>query len=262
MTDSPSLAFRGERMAQSLLSYAGAAGGDVGGTVPGRPNFQAAQRPKNGAAIQQPAYHLHQLYGRSILLDWKAAKPGASKDDVIEFILDVVRVPAASICSVTIEHGSQLFLFTMEGEEIYEGVLARLREGIAWPKANGAKVFGWATLEALTQVRVSNVPFYLSLEALKIHLSQYGRVIRTNRGRCRKRLPNAADGIIHLTMQLKNPDWLPRYIQLVDEKGVLAASMAVNTDEGKRPCYKCGSKAHPSFYCRAGTRPRDAPAAV
>ena len=249
-------------MAQSLLSYAGAAGGDVGGTVPGRPNFQAAQRPKNGAAIQQPAYHLHQLYGRSILLDWKAAKPGASKDDVIEFILDVVRVPAASICSVTIEHGSQLFLFTMEGEEIYEGVLARLREGIAWPKANGAKVFGWATLEALTQVRVSNVPFYLSLEALKIHLSQYGRVIRTNRGRCRKRLPNAADGVIHLTMQLENPDWLPRYIQLVDEKGVLAASMAVNADEGKRPCYKCGSKAHPSFYCRAGTRPRDAPAAV
>ena len=182
-------------MAQSLLSYAGAAGGDVGGTVPGRPNFQAAQRPKNGAAIQQPAYHLHQLYGRSILLDWKAAKPGASKDDVIEFILDVVRVPAASICSVTIEHGSQLFLFTMEGEEIYEGVLARLREGVAWPKANGAKVFGWATLEALTQVRVSNVLFYLSVEVLRIHLSQYGRVIQANRRHCRKRLLNAADGV-------------------------------------------------------------------
>ena len=150
----------------------------------------------------------------------------------------------------------------MEGEEIYEEVLAKLREGVAWPKANGAKVFGWATLEALTQVRVSNVPFYLSVEALKIHASQYGRVIWAKRGRCRKRLSNAADGVIHLTMQLENPDWLPGYIQLVDEKGVLAASMAVNTDEGKRPCYKCGSKAHPSFYCRAGTRPRDAPAAV
>ena len=79
-------------MAQSLLSYAGAAGGDVGGTVPGRPNFQAAQRPKNGAAIQQPAYHLHQLYGRSILLDWKAAKLNATKEEVVDFVLDVVKV--------------------------------------------------------------------------------------------------------------------------------------------------------------------------
>ena len=59
-------------MAHSQLSYAGVAGGDDGSTVPGKPNVQAAQWPKNGAAIQQPAYHLHQLYGRSILLDWKA----------------------------------------------------------------------------------------------------------------------------------------------------------------------------------------------
>ena len=126
----------------------------------------------------------------------------------------------ASLRSVSIEHGLQLFLFTMEADAVYEEILVKQREGVVWTKVGGALVFGWANLEALTQVRVSYVQFYLLVEALKIHLSQFGQVVRASRGRCRRTLPNSADGLVHLTMQLENLNWLPGYIQLIDYKGV------------------------------------------
>lgn len=240
-------------MQQPATSFAAAVAGGVSGGAGAK-----TKQPRPRSQILQPAYHIQPLHGLSLLIEWRHAKPTATKDDLVDFILDDAKIPGICIKSVGIEHASQLFLVTMEGQEEYDLALEKLRNGVPWTKASGTKLHGWSTLESLTHVRVSNVPFYLSVAALKAHLCQFGRVVRAERGKHRKRLTNVADGIVHFTMQLEDSTRLPAFIQLVDKDETLSASMPVHTDIGKRHCYKCG-KGHPLYTCKLTSRPADAP---
>jgi hypothetical protein len=62
-----------------------------------------------------------------------------------------------------------------------------------------------------------------------------------------------------LSMHLEDAAALPGYLQLLDDQGNLAASLAVHTDGGRRVCYRCGSHTHVGQWCRATTRLPTAP---
>jgi hypothetical protein len=95
------------------------------------------------------------------------------------------------------------------------------------------------------------LPPFLSTDAVVHHMATFGRVVCTSRGTL---FPHTLDGMLHLTMQLDDPDRLPAYLQLVDEGGHLAASLAVHTDCRRRHCYKCGGN-HVAMWYRAAQRP-------
>jgi hypothetical protein len=195
--------------------------------------------------------------GRMLVVDTKAAKPAATRNELADFVLQCLPVPPIEMISVYTDHVTQHLFVTVDSEPVFEAALAALRAGVTWAAAGGALVYGWSTDEALTQVRVSNVPPFLSTDAVVRHMAAFGRIVRSSHG-AHRLFPRAADGVIHLLMHLEDADRLPAFLQLVDEGGHLAASLAVHTDGCRCHCYKCGGN-HVAMWCRASGRPAGTP---
>jgi hypothetical protein len=211
---------------------------------------QRSQDRREGT--QQPLYHLPYLFQKTVIIDVKSVKPTATRNELADFVLQCLPVQPMDVVSVYTDHVSQHLFVTVDTDNVFEATLDALRTGVAWAAAGGALVYGWSTEEALTQVRVSSVPPYLSTEAVVSHMAAFGRVVRVSRSGHRL-FPRAADGVIHLSMHLTHPDTLPAFLQLLDEGGHLAASLAVHTDGRRRHCYKCGGN-HIAMWCRASGR--------
>jgi hypothetical protein len=163
---------------------------------------QGHQRPQGRRdGVPQPLFHLPYLFGRMLVVDTKAAKPAATRNELADFVLQCLPVPTIGVISVYTDHVTQHLFVTMDSEPVFEAALAALRAGVAWAAAGGALVYGWSTDEALTQVRVSNVPPFLSTDAVVRHMATFGRVVRSSRG-AHRLFPRAADGVIHLSMHL------------------------------------------------------------
>jgi hypothetical protein len=218
----------------------------------------AAQRgnargaPPRREAAQQPLYHLPYLYGKSFFIDYRTVKPTATPTEQADFVLTCLNVPPLEVLSCYTDHVTQHLVVTVESEAVFVAALAALRAGVAWTAAGGALVYGWPTDEALTEVRVSSVPPFLSTDAVVRHMAAFGRVVRTARGPNRH-FPRAANGVLHLVMHLTDVAQLPAYLQIVDDGGHLAASLAVHTDGRRRHCYKCGGN-HVAMWCRGAGR--------
>jgi hypothetical protein len=91
------------------------------------------------------------------------------------------------------------------------------------------------------------VPPFLSTDAVVRHMSAFGGVVHTSTGTHRL-FPHTVDGVLHLTMQLDDPDRLTAYLPLVDEEG-LATSVAATM-------WQCGARQHSGLlallrFCRA-----------
>jgi hypothetical protein len=194
---------------------------------------QGHQRPQGRHdGMPQPIFHLPYLFGQTFIVNFKAAKPAATRNELAIFVLQCLPLLPIEVISVYTDHVTRLFV-TVDSEPVFEAALAALRAKVTWTTTGGAILYGWSTEEALTQVRVSNVPPFLS----------------TGRSSCgaHRLFPRVADGVIHLSMHLDNADRLPVFLQLVDEDGHLAASLAVHTDSRHRHCYKCGDN-HVAAY--------------
>jgi len=211
----------------------------------------AAQTQAPAAHI--PLHHLPHLQGGfSLLIDYRAVRPAASKVERADFVLKDLRIPAMEVLLIYVEHATQLLVLTLESEAVYVAALNRLRDGVPWAAAGGALVYGCSTQDSLTAVRVSNIPRGLPAEAILAHMLQFGPILRHSVGKDRL-FPRAGDAVLHLTMQLEEPDRLPQYIQIVDEKGALAESLSVHTDAQRRLCSRCGRAGH--FAQRWRARP-------
>jgi hypothetical protein len=205
-----------------------------------------------------PLHHLAYLYQHSFIVEFKAVKPTATVNELADFLLQDLQLPPLDVVSFYVDHAAQHLLVTVETEAVFQAALDRLAAGVAWAAAGGARTHGWAVSEALTSVRLSNVPPFLTTAALVDHMTQFGRVLHAQRGFSRL-FPRAANGVVHLSMHLEDAAVLPGYLQLLDEQGNLAASLAVHTDGGRRVCYRCGSHSHVGQWCRATTRLPTAP---
>jgi hypothetical protein len=206
-----------------------------------------------------PVFSVPELLGHTVLIDWKSARPNSNKGEIIDFVLTEMRIPVERILSITLETVSSLVMLQLADQETYETALEKLKNGIPWPLAQGATVYGWPASEPVDHVRVTVFPLNLSLEALKDHMAQFGRVLRVSRGTDRK-AKLVADGVVHLTMRLEEGTRLPAFIRLVDSQGRLVYPlMPVFTDSSPRVCFKCGKDGHAGYQCRVAGKPADAP---
>jgi hypothetical protein len=199
---------------------------DYSVTVQCGPGQQRPQEHHDGT--QQPLYHLPYLFGKTLIIDVKSVK------------LPVSTCAASRYESVYTDHVSQHLFVTVEPEDMFQ-----------------AAVYGWSTEVALTHVRVFSVPPYLSTEAVVTHLATFGRVLRVSRS-SHHLFPRAADGVMNLSMHLNDPHYLPAFLQMLDDGGHLAASLAIHTDSCHRHFYKCGGN-HVTMWCRAAGRSAGTP---
>jgi hypothetical protein len=122
-----------------------------------------------------------------------------------------------------VDHALQQLLVTVEADDIFN-----------------------AAVESLTTVRVSNVPTYISIDAVVALLAPYGRVVYVQRGFHRlPGFPRAANGVLHVSMSL------PGYLQFTDARNNLDATCPIHMDGGRRVCYRCGVANYVSQWCRA-----------
>ena len=221
-----------------------------------RPNLQG-QRP---AVAVNPLRHLSHLQGFSLLIDLKAICPNNTKVERANFVLKDLEVEAGEVISIFVDHVTQLLILTLESEAAYNSALERLHAGVPWAAANGANaVYGSSSSDAVSAVRVSNIPPGLPIPFVLSHMQQFGTILNHNMGRDRL-FPRATDGILHLTMVLHEVDNLPHFIQVVDDDDRLSNSLPVHMDSPRRRCYRCGRPSHLGYRCQAITRAPDAPA--
>ena len=222
-----------------------------------RPNLQG-QRP---AVAVNPLRHLSHLQGLSLLIDLKAVRPNNTKVERADFVLKDLGVEAGEVLSIFVDHVTQLLILTLESEAAYNITLERLHAGVPWAAADGATVYGSSSSDAVSAVRVSNIPAGLPIPFVLSHMQKFGTILNHNIGRDRL-FPRATDGILHLTMVLHEADGLPHFIQVVDDSNRLSNSLPVHMDSPRRRCYRCGRPSHLGYRCQAATRAPDAPASI
>jgi len=204
--------------------------------------------------LTYPVYHSRVILGHSLSIDWKAVKPTARMKDLVEFLIKDLKVKASDLRAVSVEHVTGLLILQLATREAFQAARERLRQGVPWTFAGGAKVMGWSPDEALTNLKVTNYPLHLKLETLDTILGQFGRVIRSSRGMV-PGLPGVTDNIVHISMQLDRGARLPAFVRCEEEPGRLSSYLIVilREDEGRK-CFRCG-RGHNPFYCREAGPP-------
>ena len=222
----------------------------------------ATERPGRRLAAEiNPLRHLSHLQGNSMLVDLKTVKPNFSKLERFDFVIKDLAIPAEEVLCIFVDHISQLLVLTVESEAVYKAALERLHVGVPWAAAGGAPVYGSSSSEAVSTVRVSNIPIGLAPSLVLAHMRRFGTVLTHSMGRDRL-FPRASDGVLHITMLLNDEVTLPYYIQVVDDKNRLSNSLPVHMDAPRRRCYRCGRPNHLGFRCQAASRAPDAPAST
>ncbi len=221
----------------------------------------AAAGGRRQAPAINPLRHLAHLQGFALLIDLKSAKQAYSKEERYDFVIKELGIPAREVLSIFVDHITQLLVLTVETEETFDKALERLQDGVPWAAAGDVPVYGSSSSEAVTAVRVSNLPHGLPVAYVLNFMKKFGIILNHHMGRDRL-FPRASDGILHITMVLSDAENLPHFIQVVDNQGRLSNSLPVHMDAPRRRCYRCGRSTHPGFMCHATSRVADAPAAV
>ena len=225
-------------------------------TAAHRPLLRGQRQP----AALNPLRHLTHLQGLSLLIDLKAIRTH-TKDERADFVIKDLGVPAGDVLCIFEDHITQLIVLSLETQEVFDTALGRLREGVPWSAAEGALVTGSSASEAVSAVRVSNIPPGLPTPVVLNHMKKFGTILSHNMGRDRH-FPRASDGVLHITMVLNEVDDLPHFIQVVDENDRLSNSLPVHMDSPRRRCYRCGRPSHMGTRCNATVRAPDAPPSV
>jgi hypothetical protein len=218
----------------------------------------AAQADRLPAAAPTPLHHVAYLQGFAVLIDLRAVRPGLTKEDRNQFLLQDLAVDIATVTDVFMVTSTQLLRVGFVAAEPCQAALDKLQVGVPWSATGGALVYGWSPSDSLSRVRVSGCTQALSIDWLVAHMAQYGRVVQSARGVDRS-LGNVFDGVVHLTMQIPPDSMLPSFIDLEDEAGHLAERLFVFTDQHRRRCFRCGHTGHVGQFCRSSLRAVGAP---
>jgi hypothetical protein len=208
-----------------------------------------------------PLHHVAQFQGHSVLIDLKAVKPTATKEERFSFLLKDLAVSPADVSEVYVVPTTQLLRVGFRSEAPMLIALEKLRAGAQWAAAGGRKVSGWAIQDLLTKVRINAFPQLVELDLLTTHLSKFGQVISAVRGE-EKMIPGALDGSVQVTMKLGPGKTLPQFIYMVDSGLTLCDQLMLYTDQHQRHCYRCGLPSHIGLHCKAAGRARNAPASL
>jgi hypothetical protein len=199
-------------------------------------------------------YHSRVLLGYSLSINWKAIKPTAKMKDLVDFLIKDLKVQASDLRAISGEHVTGLLILQLATREAFQAAQERLRQGVPWTFAGGAKVMGWTPDKALTNLKVTNYPLHLKLETLVTILGHFGRVVRLSRGMV-PGLQGVTDNSVHISTQLDKGAHLPAFVRCGEEPGRLSSYLIViqREDEGRK-CFRCG-RGHKPFYCREAGPP-------
>lgn len=236
------------------MSYAQAA---AAGRGPSRPRQQGRQALP---AALHPLRHLSHLQGHAFLIDFRAVKPTSTGAERADFVMQQLKIANEEVCDFYVDHITLSQLVAVRSPDVAAAAVAALRAGVAWPAAGGALVYGSAASDAISSVRISNVPSSFPPAHVLAHMAQYGTILSHSRGRGSE-FRDCNNGVIHLTMIL-HPASLPHYIQVTDHLGHLSNSFPVHTDRSTRCCYYCGRSNHAAPWCRFAGRVADAPSSA
>jgi hypothetical protein len=156
----------------------------------------AAQVDRLPAAAPTPLHHVAYLQGFAVLIDLRAVRPGLTKEDRNQFLLQDLAVDIATVTDVFMVPSTQLLRVGFVAAEPCQAALDKLQVGVPWSAAGGALVYGWSPSDSLSRVRVSGCTQALSIDWLVAHMAQYGRVVQSACGLDRS-LSNVFDGVVH-----------------------------------------------------------------
>lgn len=183
------------------------------------------------------------------MVDFKAAKPDATRDERIDFALIDLNLTGMQMSDLYVLTFEQKLLITLKEEEMFQSVVYRLAQGVPWPAAGGRKVYGWSSADSLLPVRLTNVHSDIPHSVLIEALSRYGTVVHYQPGR-HPRLPNVNDGTLHIKMTIPEGVVLPSFIGVYNHEDKLDTAIQVFTDTSTKRCYRCGQAGHIGAYCR------------
>jgi hypothetical protein len=81
-----------------------------------------------------------------------------------------------------------------------------------------------------------------------------GHVLKIERGKDRL-FPSAYDGVVHLSIQLRQGSTLPKFLAIREEGQTLLNATYVFSDLHKKVCFRYSQLAHLGQYCRAAVKP-------
>ena len=96
-------------------------------------NRQAAGRP----LTHIPLLHHVELYGPTVLINFKPARLGATISELTDLILDHVEVKEEDLFSFFVDHSTQYLVVTLKTEAAQQAALEKLQNGVQWPLAGG-----------------------------------------------------------------------------------------------------------------------------
>ena len=213
------------------------------------------------AAAEVPARLLPQLHPYAVLIDIQAVWRDAGREERNSFVLKALAVPAADVSGIYVVPETQLLRVSFESKVAYLEALAKLRRGVPRPEGGGRPVFGWAISDTVVKVRVCGVPEHLRMVWLREHLGQFGQVLLAQRS-LDPDFPAASDGVVYVTLLLREGVALPHFIRLVDTRGAPGDLLMVHRDHGKRYCYVCGQTGHVGQFCKLRGRHPGAPSSL
>jgi hypothetical protein len=221
-----------------------------------------SQRPPVQVQVQvPPLHHVPALSANAVFIDLRVVKPSVTKEERNVFLLKDLRVSVDEVSEIWPEPESQLLRLAFFTADQHKRYLDRLAAGVPWSACRGTLVYGWSPGEAVTAVRLTDVPASLPDAAIREHFSQFGRVTRAFRSKD-KVFTRAANGIAHISIAVAPGFTLPAFVSLVDADGCTGKRMLVHTDASRRRCSRCGTMGHVAQFCRAGRRAAGTDAAL
>ena len=153
--------------------------------------------------------------------------------------LDLKELSSALQHSIT---GHLLIQFA--SEDAFQKILTKAGDGVMWSKYS-IRVFGWSAGEETIKVHLHNIFCESDLDAAIREMSKHGKIIRQEVHKY-KQAPTLSNGIVSLTMRLKQEAEMPEFIY----EEIAGNTIQVFSDKHQRTCWRCLGKGHVAAFCK------------
>ena len=184
---------------------------------------------------------------RTICWDIRGPYPGKGRVPIPEWMefleqdvgLDLKELSSALQHSIT---GHLLIQFA--SEDAFQKILTKAGDGVMWSKYS-IRVFGWSAGEETIKVHLHNIFCESDLDAAIREMSKHGKIIRQEVHKY-KQAPTLSNGIVSLTMRLKQEAEMPEFIY----EEIAGNTIQVFSDKHQRTCWRCLGKGHVAAFCK------------
>ena len=184
---------------------------------------------------------------RTVCWDIRGPYPGKGRVPIPEWMnflqqdvgLDLKELSNALQHSIT---GHLLIQFT--SDDTFQRILTKAGDGVMWSK-HSVRVFGWSAGEETIKVHLHNIFCESDLDAAIREMCKHGKIINQEVHKY-KQAPTLPNGIVSLTMRLKQEAEIPEFIY----EEIAGNTIQVFSDKHQRTCWRCLGKGHVAAFCK------------